>query len=201
MRYFSYILLQGCLIDWDEPRTSPYYDTSWAWPRNQWDGPPGSEGNPVYKGDIDLELRSGYLTGGGNFLENSPVLYIDPQGGHNFIQISATPSNYEEYDLDLVRVHFTSNRIEWVAGDQYGSYVFPSQEECQSYGLYCDPVVAAEGNSGFSDLSNGEISANINAHCNHVGLPYSYIIEAYAYDFSSLENVTISQIHNIEIYR
>ena len=175
------------------------YDTADAWPRNQWDGPPGSEGNSVYKGDISLELSSGYLTSGGDFNESDPVLYLDPGGDYKFMQISARAADYEAYDLDLVRVKFTSNRIEWVWGEPSETYVFLSQEECQSYGFYCDPVIAAEGKSGFFDPGSGVLTAAINAHCTHVGLPYTYTVEAYAYDFSSYEEIKISETYYLDV--
>ena len=178
---------------------SHQYDTSLWGPRGQWDGPPGSAGNTVYKGDIDLDLESGYLTSGGIFNESNPVLYLDPGGDYKYIQLSAKPSSYEEYDLDLVRVQFTSNRIEWIWGEPSETYVFLSQEECQSYGFYCDPVVAAEGVSGFFDAGSGELTAVISAHCTHVGLPYTYTVEAYAYDFSSYDEVKISPTYYLDV--
>lgn len=182
-----------------KPIMSHQYDTALAWPRGEWDGPPGSEGNPAYKGDINMTLSAGYLSSGGIFNEANPVLYLDPGGDYKYIQISAKPSSFEEYDLDLVRVQFTSNRIEWVWGEPSETYVFLSQEECQSYGFYCDPVVAAEGVSGFFNPGDGELTAAISAHCTHVGLPYTYTVEAYAYDFSSYDEVKISDSYYLDV--
>jgi len=190
---FSY----GCNLS--EPRLSPYYDTAWAWPRNQWYGPPGSDGNPVYKGDIGLTLETGYLTAGGVFSESSDTLYLDPSGDYKFLQIGAFPSDYSNYNLDLVRIKFTSDRIEWIWAEPSETYIFATQEECQEAGFYCDSVVAGEGVSGIFDAGTGELSATISAHCTHLDLPYTYTVQAYAYDFSSYEEVKISETETINI--
>ena len=194
------LFLYGC--DLNQPRTSPHYDTAWAWPRNQWDGPPGSEGNPVYQGDIGLSLKTGYLTAGGVFNESNDTLYLDPEGDYRFIQIGAFPSEYSNYNLDLVRIRFTSNRTEWIWAEPSETYIFATQEECQAAGYYCDPVIAGEGVSGIFDAGTGEFSATINAHCTHLGLPYTYTVRAYAYDistYSGYEEVRISETKSIDV--
>ena len=176
------------------------YDSADAWPRNQWDGPPGSAGNPVYKGDVDLELKSGYFTAGGVLNESDPVLSLYTNGDYRYIQILAIPSEYDQYDLDLTRVQFTSNRTEWVPTGQSSLSSFSSQEECLNTGFYCESFVVTEGRSGFAQMSNGQKMALTNAHCIYTGSSYSYTVEAYVYDFSSYENIAISQIHTMDVF-
>jgi len=180
--------------------TSMNDDTAYWAEDYSWDGPPGSEGNPVYNGDIDLTLSSGYLTSAGIFHESDASLFLNPSGDWAFLQVGAFIKNAQQYNLDLVRISFTSDRVEWICGQPSGSWIFLSQEECQAAGYYCDPVVAGEGESGLFDAGGGEKMAVINAHCTHAGLPYSYTVEAHAYDFSSWEEVVISKIATIIIH-
>ena len=140
--------LSGCKVDMSRYSLSMSNDTAY-WPRDyEWDGPPGSEGNPVYYGDIDIDLSTGYLSSAGIFQPSSPDLYLDPDGDWAFLQIGAELKKTDAYDLDLVRVSFTSNRVEWICGQPSGSWIFLSQEDCEDAGYYCDPVVAGEGESG-----------------------------------------------------
>ena len=49
--------LSGCGVDMSRYSLSMSSDTAY-WPRDyEWDGPPGSEGNPAYHGDIDIDLN------------------------------------------------------------------------------------------------------------------------------------------------
>jgi hypothetical protein len=146
-----------------------------------------------------LQLRTGYLTSSGIFNEHENSLYLDPNGDYKFIQVAAEPSRYSQYDLDLVRIRYTSDRTEWLWGEPSETYVFLTEEECQQYGFYCDEVVAGEGDSGFFEAENGDLVSGMNTHCTHVGLPYTYTVTAYAYDFSSYENVRISDDFKIDI--
>ena len=131
-------LMLSCLDDDSLQLTSMNDDTAY-WPDDySWDGPPGSSGNPVYQGDIDISLETGYLTSAGIFQPNDGSLYLDPAGDWAFLQVGAFVSNADKYNLDLVRISFTSNRVEWICGQPSGSWIFLSQEECQAAGYYCD---------------------------------------------------------------
>jgi len=95
--------LSGCGVDMSRYSLSMSSDTAY-WPRDyEWDGPPGSEGNPAYHGDIDIDLNAGYLSSSGIFEQASPELYMNPDGDWAFLQVSAELRQIDVYDLGLVR--------------------------------------------------------------------------------------------------
>jgi len=178
-------------ISYEENR----YDTGYVEGEYDWydihDGSEPASTTPYEQIDIDLDI--GYVSSSGLFNESNPYLYLDPSGDWAFIQGAVFLDNLSQYNVDLIRVAFTSNRVEWVCAQPSGTWIFLTQEACQQAGFYCDPIVAGESVSGYFDAGAGQMMAVTNAHCSSAGLPYTYTIEAAAYDIAGVEPVRISE--------
>jgi len=157
------------------------------------------QNDEVVYDNVGIDLHVGHLTSAGTFESDDPYLYLDPTGDWAFIQVVAFLTNVGSYNTDLIRVAFTSDRVEWICGQPSGSWIFLSQEECEAQGYYCDPVVAGEGISGYFDAGAGQDIAAVNAHCTAAGLPYTYTVEAYVYDISQPDPVVISHVAYADI--
>ena len=136
---------------------------------------------------VSIDLRVGHMTTSGLFLEKEPTVKVPSDGALGYAQVAAKLGVPDAFDPDLLRVMFTSDRIEWMATDVDGStYTFLSRHECIQTGLQCDDVVPGESESGYFETGGSfdERLAVANVHCTTPGLPYDLTVTAFVIDIS-----------------
>ena len=134
-----------------------------------------------------IELRPGHMTASGYFIEKSHKVDVPPNGAWGYTQIAAKLDVPDHLNPDLLRVIFSSDRVEWVATALTGeTYVFLSEEECLETGLQCDDVVPGASESGYFETGGPfeERLAITNVHCSPYELPYDLNIAAFVIDIS-----------------
>ena len=156
-----------------------------------------------YVDDIDINvnvhLATGYLTASGKTHMTNGVIQVEPGLGTQNFQVLARLSMPDDINAELLRVIFTSDRVEYVATDGLDLYTYYDEDECHEEGHHCDLVVVAEGVSGYFDPGNGELVAVTNAYCAGVYFPYTFTVTAYVLDLSYAEPARISEFTNITV--
>ena len=136
---------------------------------------------------VTIELRTGHMTTNGYFIEKSAEVYVPSGGAWGYTQIAAKLDVPEHLDPDLLRVIFSSDRLEWIGTAVSGeTYVFLTEDECLEAGLQCDDVVPGASESGYFETGGSfdERLAVTNVHCSPYGLPYDLTVSAFVIDIS-----------------
>ena len=142
---------------------------------------------------VSIDLQAGYMTASGHFIEKSNEVEVPPGGAWGYTQVGARLDVPDHLDPDLLRVIFSSDRIEWIGTSVSGeTYVFSSEEECIRWSdlwgaaLQCDDIIPGASESGYfkTGASFDERLAVTNVHCTPHDLPYDLTIIAFVIDIS-----------------
>ena len=149
--------------------------------------------------NVEVYLTTGYLSASGKTYMTDGIIQVEPGVGTQNFQVLAHLNVPDGVDPELLRVIFTSDRVEYVATDGMDLYTYYDEDECLEEGYHCDLVVVAEGVSGYFDPGEGESLAVTNAYCAGVYFPYAFTVTAYVLDLSYPTPTRISEFTNITV--
>ena len=149
---------------------------------------------------VDFTLQSGTVDANNQVhVVNSPIVEIVDGGSQAWTEVIATVGDVHNYDVNLLRIYFTSDHVDWVGSASGSTYIFDSEEDCLGAGVYCDGVEAATGVSGiFEDKDEAYIGVQVAACYKHTQ-PYTLTISAAIYDISEWDPIQVSKVRTIEI--
>ena len=104
--------------------------------------------------------------------------------GQFALQVAADVIGAVDFSPELLRIHFHSDTSEWVGSVAGENDVYPTQQQCEATGRFCEEVVVGEGQSGYFAIDGG-YTAMQNIWCRYFGgSSYSYTVRAKAMDMA-----------------
>jgi len=148
---------------------------------------------------VNFSLQTGFIDSNGQIHPELPYVELEDHRTHGWIQIIASVHETQDYDPALLRVHFTSDYVEWVGSYGGEVAVFDTEEECHQTGLYCEPVKVGTGTSGVFEIrDNMQVGVQI-VNCRKRVKPYEVTVSSGVYDISNWDAILVSDIREISI--